>query len=236
MRSSGHHLRPRFESSGFTLIEVMLALAILGFVTTIMWGSFNQTITNKRAIETAQERTHTVRVALMRMAREIEMAYLSASENTALSDRRTFLIGSARGDVDELSFSTFAHQRLRAGLAEGDTSVIGYFGERDPDDRRVLNLMRRETRRLQAENPSNIIGEAYVLCPDVSRVKFSYYDHKLKEWETDWSTLNASGQQYLPAHIRITLTVIDERGQEVSYSTDARIQMTEKVDYKPVKQ
>lgn len=236
MRSSGHRLRPRFESLGFTLIEVMLALAILGFVTTIMWGSFNQTITNKRAIETAQERTHTVRVALMRMAREIEMAYLSASENTALSDRRTFLIGSARGDVDELTFSTFAHQRLRAGLAEGDTSVIGYFGERDPDDRRVLNLMRRETRRLQAENPSNIIGEAYVLCPDVSRVKFSYYDHKLKEWETDWSTLNASGQQYLPAHIRITLTVIDERGQEVSYTTDARIQMTEKVDYKPVKQ
>jgi general secretion pathway protein J len=236
MRSSRHHLRPRLASSGFTLIEVMLALAILAFVTTIMWGSFNQTITNKRAIETAQERTHTVRVALMRMAREIEMGYLSASENTALSDRRTFLIGSARGDVDELSFSTFAHQRLRAGLAEGDTSVISYFGERDPDDRRVLNLMRRETRRLQAESPSSIIGEAYVLCPDVSRVKISYYDHKLKEWETDWSTLNASGQQYLPAHIRITLTVIDERGREVSYSTDARIQMTEKVDYKPVKQ
>jgi general secretion pathway protein J len=223
-------------SAGFTLIEVMLALAILGFVTTIMWGAFNQTITNKRAIETAQERTHTVRVALMRMAREIEMGYLSASENTALSDRRTFLVGSSHGDIDELSFSSFAHQRLRAGLAEGDTSVINYFGERDPDDRRALNLMRRETRRLQAENPSNITGEAYVLCPDVSRLKFSYYDYKLKEWVNDWSTLNASGPQYLPAHVRITLTVVDERGQEVSYSTDARIQMTEKVDYKPVKQ
>jgi general secretion pathway protein J len=223
-------------SGGFTLIEVMLALAILGFVTTIMWGAFNQTITNKRAIETAQERTHTVRVALMRMAREIEMGYLSASENTALSDRRTFLVGSSHGDVDELSFSSFAHQRLRAGLAEGDTSVINYFGERDPDDRRALNLMRRETRRLQAENPSNIAGEAYVLCPDVLRLKFSYYDYKLKEWVNEWSTLNASGPQYLPAHVRITLTVVDERGQEVSYSTDARIQMTEKVDYKPVKQ
>jgi general secretion pathway protein J len=235
MRPSGRRPAVRV-SGGFTLIEVMLALAILGFVTTIMWGSFNQTITSKRAIETAQERTHTVRVALMRMAREIEMGYLSASENTALSDRRTFMVGSSHGDVDELSFSSFAHQRLRAGLAEGDTAVIGYFGERDPDNRRVLNLMRRETRRLQAENPSNIIGEAYVLCPDVSRVKFSYYDHKLKTWANDWTTLDASGNQYLPTHIRITLTVIDERGQDVSYSTDARIRMTEKVDYKPVKQ
>ena len=67
-----------------------------------MWGSFSQTATNKKAIEAAQERTHTVRVALMRMAREIEMAYLSDIENTALSERRTFFVGSSHGDVDEL--------------------------------------------------------------------------------------------------------------------------------------
>jgi general secretion pathway protein J len=228
--------RPARVSAGFTLIEVMLALAILGFVLTIMWGSFSQTVTNKKAIQAAQERTHTVRVALLRMVREIEMAYLSASENTAISERRTFMLGTSHSDVDELQFSSFAHQRLRAGIAEGDTSLISYFGERDPEDRRVLNLMRRETRRLQAENPSTIAGETYILCPDVSRLKIQYYDHKLKEWVNEWSTLNASGNQYLPTHVRIVLTVLDERGQEVSYTTDARIQMTEKVDYKPVKQ
>ena len=224
---------PRRAEAGFTLIEVMLALAILAFITTIMWGSFSQTASNKRAIEAAQDRLHTVRVALTRMAREIEMAYLSGAENLALVERRAFFVGSARGDVDELSFSAFAHQRLRAGLAEGDTSVVSYYGERDPDDRRVLNLMRRETRRLQAEDPKTIPGEAYVLCPDVVRVKFAYYDHKKKEWASDWTTMDATGAQYLPTHVRITLTVLDERGQEVSYSTDARIQVTEKVDYRP---
>ena len=172
----------RRTDSGFTLIEVLLALAIFAFVTTIMLGSFTQTAKSKRAIQSAQERTHTVRVALTRMTREIEMAYLSSSENMGLTNRRTLLIGSTRADVDELMFSTFAHQRLRAGAAEGDTSIVSYFGERDPDDRRVLNLMRRETRRLQAEDPNLLIGESYVLCPDVSRVKISYYDHKRKEW------------------------------------------------------
>ena len=219
----------RAAAAGFTLIEVMLALAILTFLLTIMWGAFSRTASDKKSIEAAQERLHTVRVALLRMAREIEMAYLSESENFALSYRRTFLTSSTRGDVDELQFSTFAHQRLRAGAAEGDTSLITYFGARDPDDRRILNLMRRETRRLQADDPTAITSEAYVLCPDVSRVKFAFYDHKKKEWESDWSTLNASGTQYLPAHVRITISVIDERGQEVSYSTDARIQMTERV-------
>ena len=177
-----------------------------------------------------------MRVALLRMAREIEMAYVSDNENTALANRRTFLTSSPHADVDELQFSSFAHQRLRAGAAEGDTSLISYYGARDPDDRRVLNLMRRETRRLQAEDPTMLAGEAYVLCPDVSRVKFAFYDHKKKEWESEWSTLNATGTPYLPTHVRITLTVIDERGQEVTYSTDARIQMTEKVGYRPLRQ
>jgi general secretion pathway protein J len=218
------------------MIELMLALALFTFITTIMWGSFSQTANSKRAVQSEQERTHSVRVALMRMAREIEMAYVSDNENTTLANRRTFLTSSPHADVDELQFSSFAHQRLRAGAAEGDTSLISYYGAHDPDDRRVLNLMRRETRRLQAEDPAVLAGEAYVLCPDVSRVKFLFYDHKKKEWESEWSTLNATGTPYLPTHVRITLTVIDERGQEATYSTDARIQMTEKVGYRPLRQ
>ena len=222
----------RRATSGFTMIEVMLALAIFAFITTIMWGSFSQTANSKRAIQSEQERTHSVRVALMRMAREIEMAFLSDSENTAITHRRTQFVASSRVDVDELTFSSFAHQRLRAGAAEGDTALITYFGARDPDDRRILNLMRRETRRLQAEDPRTLPGEAYILCPDVARVKFAFFDHRKREWATDWNTVDASGTAYLPTHVRITLTVIDQRGKEVYYSTDARIQMTEWVGYR----
>jgi general secretion pathway protein J len=223
----------RSRQAGFTLIEIMAAFGILAFITSIMWGSFTQTATNKRAIEAAQDRTHTVRVAMLRMAREIEMSYIAA-ENTAITERRTMFVGSAHGDVDELTFSAFAHQRLRAGLSEGDTALITYFGERDPDDRRVLNLMRRETRRLQLDDPKTMAGESYVLCPDVAKVKFSFYDYKKKEWQNEWDAPTVAGYQYPPSHVRITLTVIDERGLEITYSTDARIHMTERVDYRPV--
>jgi general secretion pathway protein J len=219
--------RSRARASGFTLIEILLAMAILAFITTIMWGSFSQTATNKRALEAAQERVHTARVALMRMARELEMAY-TATETSPGAYTRTFLTASSQASVDQVSFSTFAHQRLRGGLAESDTSIVTYYGERDPDDPRVTNLMRRETRRLQAEDPTTLAAEAYVLCPDVARVKVTFYDYKKKEWEHDWNT-HTVGAEYLPSHVRISLTVVDERGQEVTYSTDARIRMTERL-------
>jgi general secretion pathway protein J len=217
----------RARGAGFTLIEVMLAMAIIAFITSIMWGSFSQTATNKRALEAAQERVHTARVALMRMSRELEMAY-TATETSPGAYTRTFMTSSSQATVDELSFSTFAHQRLRGGLAEGDTSIVTYYGDRDPDNPRVTNLMRRETRRLQGDDPKTLAGESYVLCPDVARVKFSFYDFKKKEWENEWNT-HTVGAEYLPSHVRITLTVFDERGQEVTYSTDARLRMTERL-------
>ena len=221
----------RARAAGFTLIEVLLAMAILAFITTIMWGSFSQTATNKRALEATQERVHTARVALMRMSRELEMAYL-ASETSPSAYTRTFLTASSQASVDEVSFSTFAHQRLRGGLAEGDTSVITYYGARDPDDPRVTNLMRRETRRLQAEDAKTLAGESYILCPDVASVKFSFYDYRKKEWEREWDT-HTVGADFIPSHVRITLNVYDETGKEVPYSTDARIVMTEKLLYQP---
>lgn len=227
---SGRRWTPA-RDAGFTLLEVMLALSIVGIMTTLMWSSFSQAARSKRNIEAAQDRTHTVRVALMRMAREIEMAYQSNAENTANPDRRTLLVSEPRGDVDELRFSAFAHQRLRAGTAEADTSVISYYGQRDPDDRSVLNLMRRETRRLQALDPKKIPGEAYILCPNVSRLKLSFWDFRQKQWREEWNTLGASGLPYLPSHVRISLSVYDERGQEKTFSTDARILMTEKVTH-----
>jgi general secretion pathway protein J len=218
---------PRARGAGFTLIEIMLAMAILAFITTIMWGTFSQTATNKKALEATQERVHTARVALMRMSRELEMAY-TASETNATTYTRTFFTASSQATVDEVSFSTFAHQRLRGGLAESDSTVVTYYGERDRDDPKVVNLMRRETRRLQSEDPKTLLGESYVLCPDVANVKFSFYDYKKKEWVREWNT-HTVGAEYLPSHVRISLTVVDELGREVTYSTDARIRMTERL-------
>jgi hypothetical protein len=165
------------------------------------------------------------------MAREIEMTFVSENTTPSVAEFRTAFVGTSHPDVDELLFASFAHQRLRGGVPEADTSDISYYGATDPDNRRVLNLMRRETRRLAAADPQTIAGESYVLCPDIVRLKFAYYDYKKKEWHEDWNT-KVPGTGFLPSHVRLSLTVLDDRGNELTYATDARIQMTESVGYR----
>ena len=227
----------RDSGGGFTLLEVILAFAILGFITTILWGTFSQTAAVKKRTEAVQDRAHAARVALMRLTRELEMAFLSDSENPFATERRTMFIATSHRDIDELRFSWFGRQRLRGDIPEADTSVVMYYGEPDPDDRSVMNLMRRETRRLEAADPQSLLGESYVLCPGISRLKFSFYDYKnqKKEWREEWTTVGADGLQYLPTHVRIALTIFDEKGQEQTYTSSARIMMTERVAYRPVK-
>lgn len=218
---------------GFTLLEIMLAITIMGFISALLWGSFSRTSQIKQRTELGQDRVHAARVAMMRMTREIEMAYTSLSYNIGLQERRTMFIGAPHADFDELRFSWFGHQRLRADSAEGDTAVVMYYSEPDPNDRRAVNLMRRETRRIEQKDPKTIPGEAYVLCPGVTRVKFQFYDYRKKEWKEEWNTMGADGHPYLPSHVRVTLGLLDERGREMIFTSAARIQMTDPVDHRP---
>lgn len=224
------------RQAGFTLLEIMLAITIMGFLTALLWGSFSQTSVVKKRSEAAQDRLHAARVAMMRMTRELEMAFLSNKENQGLQEKRTFFIGEPHSDTDELRFSWFGHQRLRADSAESDTAVVFYYAEPDPIDRSQINLMRRETRRLEQKDPMTIPGEAYIMCPGITRIKFRYYDYKKDDWKEEWNTMGADGAQYLPTHVQITLGIIDERGQEVVYTSAARLHMTERADYRPGRQ
>jgi general secretion pathway protein J len=225
--------RPPRAASGFTLIEIMLALALMALVTSLLWGTVAQTTKVKKRIEQAQDRTHTVRVALMRMSREIEMAFVSASDPIGIQERRTMFSGVAHSDFDELRFSWFGHQRMRADAAEGDTALVHYFTAPDPEDPLATNLMRRETRRLEAKDPKMIPGETYLLCPAIARLKLAYYDYVQKEWREEWDTTKADGMQYLPTQVRISLTVLDERGVPLNFVSIARLHALERVDYRP---
>jgi general secretion pathway protein J len=223
------------RTRGFTLVEVLVAMAILAMVTTLTWSSFRQSFATKSQIEAQAGRYRTVRLALDRIAREISMAYVSQDEDMSQPERRTRFVGKRHTDIDELLFSYFGHQRLYQDANECDTALIAYYSARDRGDSRKINLMRRETRRLSYYKIDDQAGQSDVVCDDVVRLKLDYWDTRDKTWRDEWTTTQADGQSNrLPGKVRITLTVHDERGVEVPFQTMVRIAMSEPLSNQPM--
>lgn len=227
-------MRRTSHTRAFTLIEIMVAVSIVAIVTTLTWGAFRDTFRTKSQIEATATRYRTVRLALERMARELSMAYVSQNEDRSQAERRTRMVGKRHGDLDEVMFSYFGHQRLYQDANECDTAMVYYYAARDRDDSRKQNLMRRETRRLSNYKIDEQAGEADIVCDDVIKLQLSYYDARDKVWRDEWTTINADGQMdRLPSKIKITMTVRDERGKDVPFQTETRLTMSEPLDNTP---
>jgi general secretion pathway protein J len=225
----------RRPQRGFTLIEIMIAVGIMAALTVLVWGSFNQTFKAKQSTEAQMSRYRAARVAMDRIIRDVGMAYLSTNTVPGTEQTpRTYFDGLRKSDIDELRFTYFGHQRLYADSKEADTAAVGYLGLRDRRDPRKLNLMRRETRRLQADRFENTTGETDLLCDDVVRLELSYYHPDRKEWLETWRTTSADGfPNRLPAKVRVRLVIHDDRGEELTFTSETRIAMFQVVDNKP---
>jgi general secretion pathway protein J len=224
----------RRTEAGFTLVEVLLAVGIVATMTTLLWASFSSTLRIKRNTEEAQDRYHTIYVALDRMARDLSLAYLSQNELPSVVDRRTFFAYQP-GMQTRFDFSYLGHQHLYRDAREGDTGIVSYYIAPDPDDKRRTHLWRRESRRLVPipELPKTS-GEAFVLCPDVVSMRASFYDSRSNEWRDDWNTTSADGQpNRLPQRVHLELMLKNDLGLNATFSTDARLHMDEPLDGRP---
>lgn len=224
-------MRSRRAQAGFTLIEVMLSIAILAGASALIWGSFSLTSRGKEKAQRMIDRYQQLRLAMNRMAREISMAYLSKNDRFGTDNPRTMFVSDDQGRSGMLTFSALGHVRLRENAKECDQSVVRYFVESDPERQGQSNLMRRESRRLGLEHPGEE-GPAYVMLEDVEAVKFEFWDAISEEWRDSWNTRSADGQpDRLPDKVRIELTMKDETGETITLRTATRPQLKDALWY-----
>ena len=223
MRSTSNTRR-----AGFTLVEMLISLAIIGFMMLIAWGTIMQTTRAKKHYEAIQDRYRGVRLALGRLEKDLSMAYLSSNQSTVNPEPATMFVGESSISGDSLHFSTFAHQKLYANANESDQTIVSYYVDSDPDDRSVKNLYRRESRRLAQEKWDTLPSDTDVLFTGVEKFKVDYWDVKDRQWVDAWNTVSADGKpNRLPDRVRITLGFKDERDKDVTFTTQTKIPMQE---------
>jgi len=214
---------------GFTLLEIILAIAILSLVGTMIYGGFSQTALNKARVEEDVDRSRIVNMTLERMVRELSMAFVSTHVNPSLDLRvmQTAFVGKDNGKDDRIDFTSFSHRRLYRNAHESDQNEISYFVTEDPDEPGVSVLARREQNRIDSDPRRG--GKSQILIEGVEEFNLEYFDPLLSDWVQTWNTQDILAQpNRLPTQVRIRLAVKDprHRGATEVFGTRVSIPLT----------
>ena len=209
-------------SAGFTLIEVMIGVAITAMMGVMVMGAFQRAYSAKELVESQDERFTSARVALTRMAREVSQAFLSDHyDRKRFREPPTLFRGKDRGERDELLFASMSHERLVRDAKESDQAVVEYTVEPDPDHQGEQALFRREKPRIDDEPERG--GAKAIVCEHVATFDVQYWDWKRQEWAREWVTNSVERGNVLPTRVRLRLGVKMPDGKNRVFETQARV-------------
>jgi general secretion pathway protein J len=219
------------SARGVTLLEVLIAASITAVIGLLVSGSFRRAATAREVAEAQDERYTVARVALTRMAREVQEAFLTDHfDRKRFRERTTPFEGKDEGERDRLLFATMTHQRLQRDARESDQAIVEYSVEPDPDRDGELALYRREKVRFD-EDPDRG-GSRAIVADGVRAFEVSYWDWKREEWAREWSASGVEHPNALPTRVRFQLTLKMPDGGERTFETQTRVAIIRPIQLK----
>jgi general secretion pathway protein J len=215
--------RRRAAARGMTMIEIMVAIAILAMVAVLIHGVIDSLSRGRKAEGMRAERAHQGREAMQRMVRDLSAAYLSQHVPgvPALITERTAFVGKSSSPYDRIDFTAFAHLRTERDAKESDQAEVGYSVQKDPDVDNKYDLVRREQTPIDYEPLKG--GIVNVVAEDVEKFDVRFLDPLTSQWVETWDTMQVTGQpNRLPLEVSITL-VLKGVGGGPSYSYTTKL-------------
>jgi len=197
-------------SSGFTLIEVIVTLTILGFIVLMVSGTFRLGFSSWEKGDAIKEDYQKVRMISQLVSRQMKSLV-------------PYKIKTEKAEGNYLAFDGKAHSLrcvsalpIKAKRPEGFVYVVYQFkNEGDKKGRLVLYEQRALNRDFFEDDLME--DSAVTLVGGVSQVRFEYYREadkeksRTEEWVEEW---NAKEENELPRALRMTVTYWNERGKE----------------------
>ena len=171
---------------GMTLIEVMVAMFVLGLIATLTGMTISGTLKAREALSHNDDMQQSARVALGTITRELQLAYQTFNRSTP-NTYRTVFVGKDNDPMDELWFATLSHQRLYANAKECDQTEITIWSEPDPYLDGHYVLMHREAPRIDHEPDKD--GVIYPLAYGVRQFIVRYLDPQQCMWVEEWDSV-----------------------------------------------
>jgi type II secretion system protein J len=205
------HGNGKIEKEGFTLLEVLVSVAILAIVIAAVYEAFISTVGSVKAARQGEQVNQTARIILERLSEDLLCAVtdsLKKPQNVQLG--MVCKDGEQDGHAtDQIDFTSFGHVEAGGVGPETDLCEIGYSLEKDPDGAGFI-LYRRDT--APPDDDLSRGGRKFQLAKNVGGLNFRFQDG-MDQGLDSWDTLGGGKKDTLPSLITIELTVLDDEGK-----------------------
>ncbi len=199
--------------SGFTLLEVLLAVVLFAIVMTILFSAFNSVFSNAEAIDDGIWAYDTAESCLNRMIADLQAVHVNFEHtppdfNAPEDEFRVVGETADAGDssFSRLRFTSFAHLDFERTSREGIAEIVYYVTETQESGyvlRRADSLPPFEDFEEKTSDP--------VLCEHIKSLAFTYFDDE-GTLHDDWDSESSEFKYATPKAIGIKLEIGDESG------------------------
>lgn len=196
------------RARGFTLLELLVAISILAMISILIYGAFSALRKSKEGLERLQDRYREARLAMQRITRDLNSAYLSLHVpiDTRLLVQRTAFVGKRGTPTDRVDFNSFSNTPRDRNTRESDQVEVSFFGVSSTQGASTIDLVRRAGVRPDLDPQHG--GRVEVLASDIDLFQLEYLDPTTATWSESWDSTQLTGQlNRLPFQVRVTLVL-----------------------------
>ena len=230
--STGQHFN--FKSAGFTLIEVVISLAIFGILMTLGYSTLSSILSAKTTLDDTRDLRAISDAVIGRLSRELQLAVAGVGvipepENLDKpNSSKVNLIGEQDEIGDNNGASSIQFLALEGGqyLPDGGTHAgivqISYKVAKNPDFQPGGNLpetyllIRQELPYLRPFKKAYEKAMNFPVVDNLRSLKFWYFEDETYSWVRTWGTEKHLG---LPRMVKFELQLQSPKGQLETYSS-----------------
>jgi general secretion pathway protein J len=201
-----------FHPRGFTLLEILIAIFILGVVLTTVYASYSSTLRVAHNVEYESGVYKMARISLDRMIKDLSSLQLSGDSFALRAEKNVI----SNHEFGFLVFWSAAHLAFGENEVSGNPASISYFVQEDQGGG-SFSLWRADVPGTKPSLEKNKNG-GFVLCQNIESLSLKYYDSGGKETE-NWDSSSASPEHKgkAPVAIKIELSLVNVDNVEKPY-------------------
>lgn len=212
--------------SGFTLLEVVVAVAILAVVLSVLYRAYTSNLEAVRIARNSAEVSQSARIVLERMRRDLESAFPAAPHEATPAAALGFRLSDDRlkdRPADRLDFTALSHLSFSAAENPLDLCEVGYHLEEGQAGEGMI-LYRRDSPSVDGDFASG--GVVMELARRVAELEIGAADADGR-MHASWPAPGLDPRE-LPRRITIRIVFSEDEDRERVFATSVHPPLSER--------